>query len=56
MASDELDTRRRLVRKVLADLRRLGYSAEDLRGRSLVELDELRARRLLADADHDRAG
>lgn len=56
--ADELDARRRLVRKVISDLRALGYENEDLRGLTLPELDELRARtllRLMAAPQSDRA-
>ena len=56
VATDELDTHRRLCRKLLTDLRSLGFGADELRGRSLVELDELRARRLLELAEGERAG
>lgn len=49
MQADELDARARLrlhARCLVTDLRRLGFSADQLRGRSIVELDELKCRAL----------
>jgi hypothetical protein len=38
---------RRYVRGLIADMRNLGFTTGEMRGKSIVELEELRARALL---------
>ena len=47
MKADELDARARIrahVRELIADLRNLGFDTPDMRGKSLLELGEMKER------------